>query len=232
MIEVDVWIRGRQDAAIEKIAGVSPNADSWTDSDVKKLIEGMLLALHRANDPRGVPPEVTLRGFSWIVSPDEGGVLLHLEMQLGTVSGGPFKMDEARLTEMIAKAKKAWHGVKLDQPDWGGGSHSIAFSTELKKEKLAFHLILNCYWEPLEFELPPAGGSWRRWIDTSLASPQDIVEWQSAPPVAGNSYRAGPRSDHLPTRSRARPAPGPASAGRSAPHTSRGTRSRRCRRRT
>jgi hypothetical protein len=103
MIDVDVWVRGRQDAVTEKIAGVSPNAESWTDSDVKKLIEGMLLALHRANDPRGVPPEVTLRGFSWIVSADEDGVLLHLEMQLGTVSSGPFKIDEARLTEMIAR---------------------------------------------------------------------------------------------------------------------------------
>ena len=38
------------------------------------------------------------------------------------------------------------------------------------------------------------GGPWRRWIDTSLPSPQDIVEWQTAPPVSGNNYRAGPRS--------------------------------------
>ena len=103
MIEVDVWVRGRQDAAIERIDGVGPNAESWTDSDVKTLLEGMLLALQRANDPRGIPPEVTLRGFSWIVSPDQGGVMLHVEMQLGTVSGGPFKIDEARLTEMIAR---------------------------------------------------------------------------------------------------------------------------------
>ena len=103
MIEVDVWVRGRQDAVTEKIAGVSLNAESWTDSDVKKLLEGMLLALQRASDPRGIPPEVTLRGFSWIVSPDKDGVLLHLEMQLGTVSGGPFKIDEARLTEMISR---------------------------------------------------------------------------------------------------------------------------------
>ena len=98
------------------------------------------------------------------------------------------------LTDMIAKAKKAWHGVKLGQPDWGEGSHSIAFGTELENEKLAVHLIINGYWEPLDFELPPAGGPWRQWIDTSLASPQDIVEWRSAPPVAGNTYRAGPRS--------------------------------------
>jgi glycogen operon protein len=98
------------------------------------------------------------------------------------------------LTELIDGANKAWHGVKLHQPDWGSGSHSIAFGAELRGEGLQFHLILNGYWEPLEFELPPAGGQWRRWIDTSLPSPQDIVEWKTAPPVPGNTYRAGPRS--------------------------------------
>lgn len=103
MIDVDVWVRGRQAATTEKIAGVSRNAASWTDADVKKLLEGMLLALERVNNPGGIPPEVTLRGFSWIVSPDAGGVLLHLEMQLGTVSAGPFAVDEARLTEMISR---------------------------------------------------------------------------------------------------------------------------------
>ena len=40
------------------------------------------------------------------------------------------------LTELIAKANKAWHGVKLNQPDWGEGSRSIAFGAELRKEKL------------------------------------------------------------------------------------------------
>ena len=47
------------------------------------------------------------------------------------------------------------------------------------------YLILNAYWEPLEFELPAVGDGggepWRRWIDTSLESPQDIVPWQEAP---------------------------------------------------
>jgi isoamylase len=99
------------------------------------------------------------------------------------------------LTEMIDRANKAWHGVKLNQPDWSAESHSIAFSAELKKEKLVFHLILNCYWESQEFELPQTtGGAWRRWIDTSLPSPQDIVEWKAAPPVPGNTYFAGSRS--------------------------------------
>jgi len=55
------------------------------------------------------------------------------------------------------------------------------------------HVILNAYWEPLEFELPPpahgAREPWRRWIDTALDSPLDIVDWESAPPVFGQTYR-------------------------------------------
>ena len=48
----------------------------------------------------------------------------------------------------------AWHGVKLNQPNWDENSHSIAFNVELKGEKLLFHLIMNAYWESLDFELP------------------------------------------------------------------------------
>jgi isoamylase len=99
------------------------------------------------------------------------------------------------LSRLIEDANKAWHGIRLGQPDWGEGSHTIALTAELKREKLLMHLVLNAYWEPLDFELPAAGASpWRRWIDTSLPSPQDIVEWQQAAPVTGNTYRAGPRS--------------------------------------
>jgi isoamylase len=66
---------------------------------------------------------------------------------------------------------------------------------ELKQEGLRFHLILNAYWEPLEFELPKVeSGTWRRWIDTALDSPQDIVPWQTAPTVTGDIYRAEARS--------------------------------------
>lgn len=103
MIDVDVWVRGRQDATTQRLMGVEADAAEWTDEDVKKLLEGMLLALQRTNDPAGEPPPITLRGFSWIVSPDAGGVLVHVEMQLGTVSAGPFTIDEHRLTEMISR---------------------------------------------------------------------------------------------------------------------------------
>jgi glycogen operon protein len=102
------------------------------------------------------------------------------------------------LNQLLRESNKAWHGVKLNQPDWSSWSHSVAFGAELKKEEQLLHLILNAYWEPLEFELPPVdeegGGSWRRWIDTALDSPHDIVEWQTAPPFQGRTYRAAPHS--------------------------------------
>jgi isoamylase len=100
------------------------------------------------------------------------------------------------LNALIENAKKGWHGVKLNQPDWGDRSHSVALGLELKNEGLRLHFILNAFWEPLEFELPPLenGGSWRRWIDTALESPHDIVPWETAPPVEGSTYRAAARS--------------------------------------
>jgi len=100
------------------------------------------------------------------------------------------------LTTMLERARKAWHGVRLDQPDWGDGSHSVALNAELQNDGLEFHLILNGYWEPLEFELPklPENTPWRRWIDTGLTSPNDIVPWEESPPVEGASYPAQGRS--------------------------------------
>jgi isoamylase len=102
------------------------------------------------------------------------------------------------LSRLIQESNKAWHGVRLNQPDWGDSSRAIAFTVELRGEGLLIHLILNAYWEPLEFELPPAGPegapAWRRWIDTALASPEDIVPWKEAPAIQGTTYLAEARS--------------------------------------
>lgn len=96
------------------------------------------------------------------------------------------------LDQFINRANKAWHGVKLDQPDWGDNSHSIALTAELKNDGLLIHLMLNAYSQSLDFELPEINGSrktsWRRWIDTSLDSPDDICDWQNATPVHNQNY--------------------------------------------
>jgi isoamylase len=63
---------------------------------------------------------------------------------------------------------------------------------------VGFHVILNAYWEPLDFELPSEADGirapWRRWIDTFLDSPHDVMDWDAAPVVSGHRYRAEPRS--------------------------------------
>ena len=102
------------------------------------------------------------------------------------------------LDQLLREANKAWHGIRLDQPDWRPCSHSIAFTAEVRREGLSFYTILNAYCEPLEFELPLVSGvdsgPWLRWIDTALNSPNDIVPWQIAPTVSGGTYRAEARS--------------------------------------
>ena len=102
------------------------------------------------------------------------------------------------LNQLLRGVNLAWHGVKLNQPDWGESSHSIAFTVEIREEKLLFYVILNAYWQPLDFELPRLNSVgenlWRRWIDTALDSPHDILEWETAESVPGYAYRAESRS--------------------------------------
>jgi glycogen operon protein len=99
------------------------------------------------------------------------------------------------LSQLLGAARKTWDGVKLGVPDWSPSSHSIAFTAHMANENLMYHLILNAYWEPLEFELPDADRSpWRRWVDTALPPPDDIVPWQTAPAILGSTYLARPRS--------------------------------------
>jgi glycogen operon protein len=102
------------------------------------------------------------------------------------------------LSRLLRGANLSWHGVKLGHPDWGESSHSVAFTVEIRREKMLFHLILNAYWEPLDFELPQPDKSrenpWRRWIDTALDSPHDILQWETAESVPGYVYRVQARS--------------------------------------
>jgi isoamylase len=101
------------------------------------------------------------------------------------------------LAEMLHEATTAWHGVKLLQPDWSPYSRSLAFGAELRRAGMGLHLILNAYWEHLDFELPheAIGEPWRRWIDTSLDTPEDIVDWTIAPALPDQrAYHVGPRS--------------------------------------
>ena len=102
------------------------------------------------------------------------------------------------LDQLLREARKAWHGVRVEQPDWSDWSHSLALGAELRKQRLLFHLMTNAYWKALDFELPPTddrgGDPWHCWINTALKSPLDIVEWQKAPAISDDKYRVEARS--------------------------------------
>jgi hypothetical protein len=106
-IEVDVWVRGTLHARTYEIDSLPEDPADWDEQDVRCLLSEMLLALEREKNPGGDRPPVTLRGFSWIVSPYEGGVLVHLEMQMGTASAGPLAINERRLTALMTRIMTA-----------------------------------------------------------------------------------------------------------------------------
>ena len=137
--------------------------------------------------------------LDWTLQARHADVLRFVKLLIARRSRRGMEHERLRssLHELLASSEHGWHGVRLEQPDWSAQSHSLAFSAEAPQQGLRFYLILNGYWEPLEFELP-AGcqvlDPWRRWIDTALDSPCDIVSWEAAPAVAGSRYRVAARS--------------------------------------
>ena len=102
-IEVDIWIRDTDFGGTRVIENIAREPSAWTDEDVQLVLEGMLHAMDEARNP-GQPHRVaTLRGFSWIVNPFEGGVLIAIEMTLGAAVAGPFAIDKARLEGIITR---------------------------------------------------------------------------------------------------------------------------------
>ena len=109
------------------------------------------------------------------------------------------------LNELLDRARIEWHGVKLNQPDWSEHSHSLAFTFASVKARYLIHGMLNAYWEPLTFEVPPSpqpsDRGWRRVIDTALPSPDDFIPWAAASRMTSASYLVQPRSMALLVRS-------------------------------
>ena len=101
------------------------------------------------------------------------------------------------LNQLLSQARVHWHGVRLNEPDWGEQSHSVAATLENLSGMITYHLILNAWHDGLEFELPrPAAGEegWRRLMDTGLEGGAEISRWGEAVLVRDQRYLAGPRS--------------------------------------
>ena len=120
--------------------------------------------------------------------------------RLHWMGSGSQVSSELSLNELLRSAEIDWHGVRIGSPDWANDSHNIAFTLRSGRHRLPLwlHVMFNAYWEALDFDLPPipatAVAGWQRWIDTSLESPEDIMDPPAAPWVPGTQYRVAPRS--------------------------------------
>jgi glycogen operon protein len=96
------------------------------------------------------------------------------------------KTNERGLTDVT------WHGCKLNAPGWNDpNARALAFTLAGFNGEEDIHVLLNTYWEPLDFDLPPLTG--RRWylaVDTSQNSPTDAAEPGKETPVTTASFRA------------------------------------------
>jgi isoamylase len=109
----------------------------------------------------------------------------------------PVERRDMTLTELLRRQPVQWHGIKLNAPDFGPESHSLAGTVRLLGHPLQLHIMINAYWEALEFELPSldeARDSWRRLVDTYLNPPDDICAWAEAQRLQGSTCRVQPRS--------------------------------------
>lgn len=82
-----------------------------------------------------------------------------------------------------------WHGVELNEADFGSESHSIALVLDGlqtgREPDDDIYMAFNAGNKDLDFELPtsPNAGRWRTVINTALESPHDIVDALAAPVV-------------------------------------------------
>jgi glycogen operon protein len=89
-----------------------------------------------------------------------------------------------------------WHGVHLDEPDFGDDSHSLAYEMRAPVESEHIFVMINAYWKPLFFDLPGVdqGHAWHRVVDTSLDPGEDCCHPGKSSPVNGRRYHLKDRS--------------------------------------
>jgi glycogen operon protein len=137
--------------------------------------------------------------FDWDRVPSHADVRRFAKALIGLRVGRslPSERFDMTLQEMLLRQPVTWHGVKLNAPDWGHQSHTLAATVRLLGDQGHMHLIVNAYSEALEFEIPAPGqthAAWRRTIDTSLDSPDDVCGWAEGQTIPGPTYVVQPHS--------------------------------------
>jgi glycogen operon protein len=90
----------------------------------------------------------------------------------------------------------AWHGVQLNSPGWSDpNARALGMTVAGFDGDADIHVMLNMYWETLDFEVPPlTGRQWFTAVNTATPSPHDIVGPGAESEFAGNSCSVAGRS--------------------------------------
>jgi len=101
---VEVLVKG-QEHVVEKVVEIDVSEPrAWDDNDVRRVLESILSAFDAVQSPDATDRTVSLRGFSWIVTPVDGGVAIAIEIPSGAVVAGTFEADVDTLTATITRA--------------------------------------------------------------------------------------------------------------------------------
>jgi glycogen operon protein len=90
----------------------------------------------------------------------------------------------------------SWHGCKLFSPGWDDpNAKTLAFTLGGFEGRADIHVMLNMYWEALNFEIPLVEGrQWYKVVDTAEPSPRDIADLGKETVVSDNLYIVQDRS--------------------------------------
>jgi hypothetical protein len=100
---VEIVLKGRDFAVTEAVSVVHGEPASWDDAAVRDVLVEILRAIGRAESPTAGDRTIILQGFSWIVEPVDGKVVIALEIPMGAAVAGPFTADQARLDSTISR---------------------------------------------------------------------------------------------------------------------------------
>ncbi len=119
--------------------------------------------------------------FDWTLTEQQAGLLRfwrlliefrkeHAALRLGRFFSG--EVNERGLPDA------AWHGTRLNQPGWSDPeARALGMTLAGFDGDSDLHVMMNMYWESLDFEVPEVVG--RRWllaIDTARSSPHNIAD--------------------------------------------------------
>ena len=105
---VEVVLKNRDFAVTETVVVPHGAPATWDERAVHDVLTEVLRAIDRVQNPHAPRDRaVTLTGFSWIVEPSDGQVILAIEIPMGAAVAGPFATSQSVLETLVSNVVRA-----------------------------------------------------------------------------------------------------------------------------